>query len=314
MPPGASDGRAREDDWAGAALRRAALQGHLGATDLVYVAKETKSKPTPLDVSKYATMVAEALRKAPEAGGFVETRESKPAETEGFVLVWKIAPLDAGDDDGFGAETDAPKERREVGHSFVNTKTGLVYLVGGMDETGRHQPGLEFGPRCSVLDPASCRRALSETTGMLRQFQGGLHELLTMGVDVDACNGWGETALMLVAGSLETDDACGVMELLLSRGASPNRATTAFGCTALLKAVEETEDDEATHRCEVLISRGARLDTVNKWGVSALWLATCRGLKSTRELLLSRGAPSDVRTINGLSSRDVAPLAASSSS
>ena len=107
------------------------------------------------------------------------------------------------------------------------------------------------------------------------------HTHTCSGVDLDARNHDGETALMLAA--RQGND--GAVRLLASAGPSLNAATVADGITSLHEAAMYGFADAAM----VLLAYGARLSTPTGWGETALQLARrCEHMRVAAVLALAR--------------------------
>ena len=119
--------------------------------------------------------------------------------------------------------------------------------------------------------------------------QGGLTTarlLLEAGVNQDAKNDEGHTALMLAAGNGHVEMA----RLLLAAGADKDLQNR-FGNTALMRAAENGHVEIARLLLEAGADRG--LDLHNRFGNTALMLAAGNGHVEMARLLLEAGADQD---------------------
>lgn len=105
--------------------------------------------------------------------------------------------------------------------------------------------------------------------------------LLEQGIDVNAANKKGSTALMWAVQYERAD----IAEMLLNKGANPN-AENRVGYIALRRA--SGKGDNGTVR--LLLDKGADINQTNKWGETALMEAAFLGHVDTVKLLLGRGA------------------------
>jgi len=117
------------------------------------------------------------------------------------------------------------------------------------------------------------------------------------GLDVDARNNAGETALMMAALRGQTAQA----KQLLQRGASINQT----GWTPLHYAATGPR----TELVGVMLDGGAAVDAPSPNGSTALMMASRYGPEPSVDLLLSRGADLNRRNEQGLSAADFARLA-----
>ncbi|MFT3955407.1 MAG: ankyrin repeat domain-containing protein [Piscinibacter sp.] len=117
------------------------------------------------------------------------------------------------------------------------------------------------------------------------------------GVDVNALNAAGESALMLaaIAGDIE---AC---ESLIERGAQIDKP----GWSPLHYAASGPEP----RIVRMLLDRGATIDTEAPNGSTALMMAAMHGPEASIELLLARGADTRRRNQRGLQAIDLAEQA-----
>jgi hypothetical protein len=208
-------------------------------------------------------------------------------EPPGWATVYAVAMFELEQAD-FGVAAEMGERR--VPHSLVEFGSGLVYLP----DPVANGPLRECGPRASVADRASFAKAVSDQTGMMRQFQGSARELLNLGVNADDGNAWGETSLMQAAGAHEQD----VVFFLLKANADPNAQTLA-GATALHHAVQSGQDQEVLETARVLLDSGADCNRPNHWGFTALHVAAFRGLLRTCALLTERGADKRLQDAHG---------------
>lgn len=104
------------------------------------------------------------------------------------------------------------------------------------------------------------------------------------GVDIEAANDWGETALVLAARAGNADE----LELLLGGGADPN-ATANTGETALMEAAASGDAEIVS----ILIGAGADLDAIDRDGWTALLAAAHAGHNEIVLALIEAGADVD---------------------
>ncbi len=107
---------------------------------------------------------------------------------------------------------------------------------------------------------------------------------LAAGVDVNAKDNYGETALDMAA--YNGDDA--VVKTLLAHGADVN-AKDNVGDTALETAVTNGYDAVV----KTLLAHGADVNAKDNWGTTALWVAAWRGEDAMVKTLLAHGANAD---------------------
>lgn len=114
------------------------------------------------------------------------------------------------------------------------------------------------------------------------------------GIDVDATNAAGETALMLtaLAGDLDTS------RRLLAKGAQVQRPGWS--------PIHYAASGPSTELTRLLLDRGATVDAVAPNGTTPLMLAAQQGPESTVTLLLERGADPRRRNQRGLQALDFA--------
>ncbi len=168
-----------------------------------------------------------------------------------------------------------------------------------------------FGLGFAITSGISAWRAHREEVATAQQVQDAtadipsLKRVLAQGVDVNARDGTGWTALHLTAMMARTEAA----EVLLNHGADPN-AKNNIGNTPLHTAVGLQVDhlDEAmaflfecVHRsvAELLLQNGADVNARNEFGASPLHLAASLGYVKGVRLLLDYGADVDARTESG---------------
>lgn len=114
--------------------------------------------------------------------------------------------------------------------------------------------------------------------------------LLKRGVNIDAQDRQGETALMC-ASRYERKD---IVKLLLDKGANIEARNNA-GWTALMEASRFEHEDIV----ELLLDHGADTETVDQEGFTVLLYACRHEHKNIVELLLNRGANIEARNNNG---------------
>lgn len=114
--------------------------------------------------------------------------------------------------------------------------------------------------------------------------------LINAGVDVDKCDKWGTTALMIAAEQGHID----IINILLEAGADIN-AQDSYGCTALMFAMICSSSRTA----EYLIESGANLNITNREGHDAFYYALRSGKKALafNMLDLSRGYKTGFKTL-----------------
>ena len=206
-----------------------------------------------------------------------------------FVAIYILSEFEKAGED-FGEESEVVMN--ETLHSFVNKKTGNVYLpapTGGVC--------LEYGARCNVNVEASYGHAL-QSKGMMLPFKGGARVLLELGVGVDSCDAWGETALMHACFLLNQR----AIKWLLQKGADPSLTTKGSLTTALHRTVEAQGSDET--KCgiiKLLNHHKVNVNAQNAWGATALHIAALLRLPETSQLLLSMGASRNLTDSNGRS-------------
>lgn len=212
---------------------------------------------------------------------FVEVEE----RGEYFVLqVWLLKETGAED---FGREDDEVEvERtRSFVHSFVCKRTGEVFLPND-DESG---PATSFGPRCNANELDTCQRfGLDLASGKLRPFVATASALLERGVDVDAGNAWGETALSQASLFLDLP----TVAWLVGKGASPNKQTAGSKSHALFRALEAVGSlDARLDVLRVLVEEGgADCNLANRYGFTPLHLAHKLKLdRAVVDFLLTQG-------------------------
>ncbi|KAL8766351.1 MAG: hypothetical protein Q9209_006878 [Squamulea sp. 1 TL-2023] len=105
--------------------------------------------------------------------------------------------------------------------------------------------------------------------------------LLREGLDIDAVDDKGITALMCSAHAGYTD----TIRTLLEAGADINKSN-ASSITALMAAASRGYDDAV----QLLLENGAKLDSTDEWENTALHHAILRGFTSIAMLLLDKGA------------------------
>ena len=183
--------------------------------------------------------------------------------------------------EGFGELEE--RESRRV-HSFVEKSTGGILLprAGGSNES--QGPEVAYGYRANIFDDDSGASALKENGDVIK-FAGSVKELIALGVDADAPNAFGETALMQAAAK-GRNDLCEY----LSSVADVN-ATTDAGATALMKAVEKGDDFLPV--VKTLLLAGAEVGMCNRWGTTALHIAAYAGFEQIARLLCEYGADVD---------------------
>ena len=114
--------------------------------------------------------------------------------------------------------------------------------------------------------------------------------LLRLGADVKLANNYGVTAMTLAAEVGSAD----MLKALVEAGADPD-SPNPEGQTALL-AVARTGNVEAA---QVLLKAGAKVDAREKWGgQTALMWASARRHPAMMELLISKGADVNARSID----------------
>jgi hypothetical protein len=131
--------------------------------------------------------------------------------------------------------------------------------------------------------PANARDAQGNTPLMLASAYADvacLKLLLAAGVDVNATNHAGATALMRAAQDYAK------VRLLVDNGADVN-ARSALGNTALMLAARPWNSDRVV---EFLLSRGADAKATNYFGATALMSAVAGGNERSARLLLKHGA------------------------
>lgn len=128
--------------------------------------------------------------------------------------------------------------------------------------------------------------SITAANGALRVYAGTLAELvLGLGVDINAGNAFGETALMQ-ASSLGRADICG---WLLKQDSIEVNLTTESGATALMMVAEQPTDKHV-EIVKLLLAHGADPNMKNKWKTTALHIAAFIGNLDACKLLLEHGA------------------------
>ena len=286
----------------GSELRRAVREGRLGQEANVY----TKTaglvvNPSEFEerLQKYAGIIEEIVKKVDEGG--YDSVVVNAAFSTTYALVSLQCTIEM-EGEAFG-ETVEEKQLRA--HSFVSKENGDLFLVD--TETG-DSPDLSKGVRGNIFeaDNGECSRnifvhtlvmsgwfisslgasSITPANGALRLYTGTLVELvLGLGVDINAGNAFGETALMQAC-CLGRVDIC--TWLLKQSKIEVNRRTES-GATALMMVAEQPTDKHV-EIIKLLLSRGADPNLQNKWKTTALHIAAFTGNLAACKLLLEHGA------------------------
>jgi len=123
--------------------------------------------------------------------------------------------------------------------------------------------------------------------------------LFENGADVNAKNSKGVTALMLAADQNHME----ITKLLLAKDADINAKTTDNGQTALMTAATKSG---RTAVVRLLLENGAEINAENNKGATALVVAACTGDTEAVNILLEKGADVDASTDNGITALLVA--------
>ena len=141
--------------------------------------------------------------------------------------------------------------------------------------------------------------------------QETIQTFITNGVNIEAADEdyYGMTALMAASEHSHTD----IAELLIASGAKVN-AVNGVGWTALMlvSGIGPTGEGH-TDTAELLIANGAEVNAADEYGMTALMAASLRGHTATAELLLTNGANINATITDGAYAGDTALMWASRS-
>ena len=143
--------------------------------------------------------------------------------------------------------------------------------------------------------------ALDENSDDKKEFDlDRIAEILKSELPADAANDFGDTPLMLAAGS-NRPNAPALVKLLLKAGADPN-AKNRFGATPLMYALLPRESEAL----KILIAAGAKPDQPDTGGRTALMFSALGSDVVNTRILLKAGANVDATDNFGQSPRDYA--------
>lgn len=125
-------------------------------------------------------------------------------------------------------------------------------------------------------------------------------EVLKSGIQPDESNAFGDTPLMLAAGS-NKPNAPALVTLLLKAGADPN-AKNRFGTTPLMYALMP----RGAEALKILVAAGTKPDQPDAGGRTALMFSACGGDAARTRILLKAGARIEATDKFGQSPRDYA--------
>ena len=200
------------------------------------------------------------------AAAFGGSGEAPPLEASALDVEAFVRAVREGDLESVAAAIDRGIDPgRGLGEAARNNRPEVLSLL------------LEKG--AGGLDAA---RALAWTRALHDPVGTGILE--GAGADVNAANGFGETALMFAV----ENGALARVELLLENGADPNAATRT-GATPLLAAVESRNEDIVA----AVVAAGAEIDAADRDGWTALLAAARSGLTEIVALLIDAGADVD---------------------
>mmetsp|Transcript_22981 Transcript_22981/g.29356 ORF Transcript_22981/g.29356 Transcript_22981/m.29356 type:complete len:313 (-) Transcript_22981:303-1241(-) len=277
----------------GKELRQAVRENNLGEEETVYVpmsAEKIGSRGLSQFDDKLQAYVG-AIREiiSSQAGGFDEA-DIEDAGYD-FYLVSLVSNFEV-EGEHFGESTE---ETRRQGHSFVEKKTGNLYLVDSDPATGNDVPAKQYGIRGNIFDSRGGSSFLMKTNGALRVYQCSVIELVScLGADVNAFNEFGETALMQAA-SFGYVDICKWLTKL--KDVNLNQQSNSLA-TALMKAVE-SPSDEHVQVTKMLLHEHANPNIQNKWGITALHIAAFIGNLEACKLLLEHNADKTIQDSQG---------------
>jgi ankyrin repeat protein len=197
---------------------------------------------------------------------------------------------------------------------FVNDLKYAFYLIAVIGFSSAYGASYDDFFRAVNVDDVSTVQALIQRgfdansrddngqTGLFLALKGGSFKaadalLKAPGIDVNALNEAGESALMIAAIKGEAD----WIQRLLDRGAQVGKK----GWSPLHYAASGPQ----TSVVKLLLDRGAPIDAGSPNGSTALMMAAQYGSEASVELLLSRGADAKIKNDRGLTAGDFARLA-----
>ena len=124
-----------------------------------------------------------------------------------------------------------------------------------------------------------------------------IKELIDMGADVNECNEYGSTALMMASMSNHKE----IVEILIQNGADVNECNE-YGTTAFMMASMNNHKKIV----EILIQNGADVNHRDRDGDTALIYASNYGEKEATELLIQNGADVNQKNNSGQNAMMVA--------
>src|SRR5882762_8303366 len=197
---------------------------------------------------------------------------------------------------------------------FVNDFKYVIYLISAIGASSANGASYDDFFRAVNVDDVSTVQALIQRgfdansrddkgqTGLFLALKGGSFKaadalLKAPGIDVNALNEAGESALMIAAIRGEADWS----QRLLDRGAQVDKK----GWSPLHYAASGPQ----TSVVKLLLDRGAPIDAGSPNGSTALMMAAQYGSEASVDLLLSRGADAKIKNDRGLTAADFARLA-----